>query len=423
MKCGVATRCINPERPIRMAGYASRDKDSEGAYQDLNLKALALGDGNATVVIVTSDILYFDDDVIGPVEVELARNPGIPPDRLFITASHTHCGPVTRRGDRNMYGWRDEEYLDQIRQKLVESVREAVAEMVPCTLTYHRGRCGFNINRRVKTPSGVQMRPNPDGAVDRDVDILCTRTNGQIAAILFGYCCHPTTMGGYLLGGDYPGFAQIGIESALPGTTALFVQGCSGNVRPNNVDETGNFKSGPLEVVQKYGEELADAVLNVVAEPGEAIEGKLRTGTRILELPLMPHPSRADLARATDDSSPFRRRWAWRMLDAYNRELPLPKTCPVHVQTLQIGKTLSLVAVAGEVCVEIGLGIKSMIGEGPRFVLGYTNRVIGYIPSKAIHADGGYEVDGWYFYENMPSYLAADAEDIIVGAVGEMLAE
>jgi hypothetical protein len=135
----------------------------------------------------------------------------------------------------------------------------------------------------------------------------------------------------------------------------------------------------------------------------------------------MPHPSREEILRATEDSSVYRKRWAWRMLDALNNELPLPTSYPVHVQTLRIGEALTVVSIAGEVCVEIGLRIKALIGDKPRFVLGYTNRVIGYIPSKLIHADGGYEVDGWYFYEGMPSHLAADAEGIIVDATREML--
>src|SRR5437867_3008715 len=40
MKAGVGSVCITPDRPIWMAGFAERDKPSEGTYQDLFGKAL-----------------------------------------------------------------------------------------------------------------------------------------------------------------------------------------------------------------------------------------------------------------------------------------------------------------------------------------------------------------------------------------------
>ena len=42
-KAGVASAVITPQQPMQMAGYASRNKPSEGIAQDLFIKALALG--------------------------------------------------------------------------------------------------------------------------------------------------------------------------------------------------------------------------------------------------------------------------------------------------------------------------------------------------------------------------------------------
>ena len=43
-KAGAASVVITPEGPMWMAGYAARDKPSEGKVHDLNAKALALED-------------------------------------------------------------------------------------------------------------------------------------------------------------------------------------------------------------------------------------------------------------------------------------------------------------------------------------------------------------------------------------------
>jgi hypothetical protein len=47
-KAGIASTVITPNEPMWMAGYAARDKPSEGKIHDLNAKALALEDAQGT---------------------------------------------------------------------------------------------------------------------------------------------------------------------------------------------------------------------------------------------------------------------------------------------------------------------------------------------------------------------------------------
>ena len=57
-KAGTATVAITPEEPMWMAGYASRDKPSEGKIHDLCAKALAFEDAEgARLVILTVDLV------------------------------------------------------------------------------------------------------------------------------------------------------------------------------------------------------------------------------------------------------------------------------------------------------------------------------------------------------------------------------
>lgn len=424
MECGIARRCITPERPIYLAGYAARTEKSEGHYQDIYVKALAIRENGSgdVAVIVTSDLLYFDDAILSPVEKRLEEECAIPPEQVFFTASHTHCGPIVRQKDGLLYGALDEEYLDFLREALFEVVRDATERFQTCSLRHYRARENFSVNRRVLTDNGVEMLANSGGIIDRDVDIVTARgDDGAIRAVFFGFACHPTTMGGYYIGGDYPGFAQRVIQNAYPGAEALFVQGCSGDIRPNNTDpESGRFKSGPIELVEAFGRRLGRAVLQAIEHEGVAVEGPVRVADEIADLPLQPAPSREDIVAVLDDTSPFRRKWARNLLDAIDRGDELPSSVPTHIQSLQIGDSLSLVAIAGEVCVEIALRIKEFIGSGPRFVLGYTNRVHWYIPSKQIVHEGGYEADS-YFLNGIHSPYDGRVEDIIVDTVKRML--
>ena len=54
---------------------------------------------------------------------------------------------------------------------------------------------------------------------------------------------------------------------------------------------------------------------------------------------------------------------------------------------------LAIVGIPGELFVELGLAIKATPHFAQTFVAGYCNDLIGYIPTLAAYAEGGYEVD------------------------------
>src|SRR5712675_689671 len=57
-KAGLATIKITPEKPVPMAGYASRTKPFEKIEQDIYAKALALEDREGhRAVLVTTDLI------------------------------------------------------------------------------------------------------------------------------------------------------------------------------------------------------------------------------------------------------------------------------------------------------------------------------------------------------------------------------
>ena len=65
---------------------------------------------------------------------------------------------------------------------------------------------------------------------------------------------------------------------------------------------------------------------------------------------------------------------------------------------MRIGDAV-LVALPGEVFLEIGLAIKQQAGPEHVFVVAYSNNCeIGYIPTAAAFPEGGYEVDAAPYY-------------------------
>src|SRR5690606_23677542 len=102
------------------------------------------------------------------------------------------------------------------------------------------------------------------GVVDHYVPVLAIKgKNGNLISALFGYACHPTTLSFNTWSGDYPGFAQINLENSYPGTAAMFFNTCGGDQNP--------LPRRELELCEKYGRMLSDAVEEVLAGPMEPV--------------------------------------------------------------------------------------------------------------------------------------------------------
>ena len=241
-KVGLAQVKITPERPVFLAGYASRDRPYDKVATDLYAKALALEDRDGHVaVLVTTDLIGLTADVAEPVCERLATQAGLKREQVLLSSSHIHTGPALsldpKPHDKQGAGdaQRTVEYTRQLQDRLVEVVRQALAHREPARLSWGSGVANFVMNRREFTPGGVILGVNPRGPADRTVPVL--RVDGpddRPRAVLFGAATHNTTLTEkcYELCGDYAGFAQEYVQERYPGAQAMFLLGCAGDSNP-----------------------------------------------------------------------------------------------------------------------------------------------------------------------------------------------
>jgi hypothetical protein len=422
LKAGVSSVCITPERPIWMAGFGARKKRSEGKYQDLFVKALALQDNpGQRVVIITSDLVAVTDNWAAPVWQRAKERFGLEPAEVLINCSHTHCGPVIKK---SFYPEWDPQYTSELVDKTLDSIKRALADLEEARLERGRGSCTLSVNRRRPLPNDPKrvdagLLPNPQGLTDHDVPVLkVSRADGSIKAVMFLYACHPTTMGGYLLGGDYAGFAQQFVEKEIPRATALFVQGCGGDLKPRNVDARGRFRDGPLENVAGFGRELSQAVLTVLAGKMAATQGPIQARRAMVDLPAQPVPSREELEARTKLKD-YHGEWAKITLTALRENKPLRMSLPEIVQVVTIGDDFTVVALSGEACVDYALRIKRELGRDV-WIAGYSNDVSAYIPSARMIPEGGYEVERSLSGGSQPTPFQPAIEEMIIAKVHEL---
>jgi hypothetical protein len=420
-KAGVASVAVTPDGPIWMAGYAARNKPSEGTAQDLYAKALALEDkGGTKLVIVTMDLIGIPRSLRDAVERQVRNKHQLPPANLLLNASHTHCGPVVRSGSSVSYDLTPEQsdrigrYVAGLQDKLVALVGQALADLKPARLGYGHARCGFAMNRRFLGPKGYQIAANPDGPVDHAVPVLRVEdAAGKLRAVLFGYACHNTTLSFYQICGDYAGYAQQYLQEAHPGVTALFMTGCGGDQNP--------YPRGTLEQAQQHGRALANAVEAALLPPAKPVRGPLRAVLEEVTLDFVPPAGRDELLKLKESSDRVDRRKAERLLEELEKTGRINATYAYPIQVVQFGGDLTLVGLAGEVVVDYSLRLKRELAGPTLWVAAYCNDVFGYVPSERVLKEGGYEATGAMRMTRFPGPFAPSVEDRVIIKTHELV--
>jgi len=422
VKVGVAAIDITPDGPIWQAGYAARTKPSEGIEHPIFVKAIAFEDAGGTRgVIVTSDVIGFHRALAEAIAARIRDALGIPRERVILSSSHTHEGPVLHGSTLEMYDMNAEQreavavYTKRVEEATFEVARKAVEALAPGALSFGTGEAHVAVNRRAFSPNGVFIGVNPIGPVENDVPVLAARDpKGEVKGLLFGYACHGTTLGGdcYRICGDYMGFAQAYLELAHPGAKALYAAGCGADANPH--------PRGAMVYARQHGLAVAGAVADVASHPMSPVGGPIACAFRIVELAFATPPSKEDLAKRSESTNPHIRRHARRMLDIIEKDGALPRTYPYPVQVWRFGRTLTVVALGGEVVVDYALRIKRELAGEKVWVIAYSNDVCGYIGSTRVLMEGGYEVDDSTIYYQLPCRWANDVEDRVIGAVREL---
>lgn len=423
-KAGVAKAVITPEKGVWLAGYGSK-RAPDGKLHDLWMKSLALEDSQGRkVVLITSDFQGVPKVMSDPAFDQIQKKFGLKRDQIILTFSHNHCGP--RLGDDLVdYYPVDpdqvklvDEYTEQMIARLVAMVGESLANLAPASLQQSEGITTFAVNRRNNREADIPellAKGKPlVGPVDHTVPVLTvTRPDGKLEAILFGYACHPTTLSFTKWCGDYPGFAQLELEQAHPGTTAMFVNTCGGDQNP--------LPRRTVELCQKYGHMLADAVEQTLKKEFKPVSPTIRTAFEMVELPYLKVVSREDLATAMQDSHPIRARWAGRLMKQLDAGEKFPASYPYPIHAWQLGQEMLVIGMGAETVVDYALKFKGEFGAGT-WVCGYADDMIAYIPSRRVWDEGGYEGGSNLFEYGRPAFRwNGDIEDYITTSVRKLV--
>ena len=92
---GVASVDITPDYPVRLSGYGSRQKESEGIDERIYAKALAIGtDRDGPALLVAVDNVAVPACMRDELAARLAKKTRVRNERLTVCSMHVHTAPM-----------------------------------------------------------------------------------------------------------------------------------------------------------------------------------------------------------------------------------------------------------------------------------------------------------------------------------------
>jgi hypothetical protein len=150
-----------------------------------------------------------------------------------------------------------------------------------------------------------------------------------------------------------------------------------------------------------------------------SVAGPMQTVFGMVDLPFAETPARAQLERDLKSLEDYRRWRAKRMLAILDGGKALPDHYAYPIQIWRFGPSLKLIALGGEVVSDYCLRLKRQYGFEDTWVAAYSNDVFGYVPSRRVLEEGGYE--GGNANTNSPGPFGAAVEELIIEKTGDLM--
>jgi neutral ceramidase len=465
MRAGAASLRLDPPLGLPMLGFVRQIHVATGTGWPLETGAVVLEQCDTRAVLCGVDIIGLQEPAADAVVDRIADACECDPAGVLLSWNHTHLAPP---GDERMARiagkGADSDLMRRtaasIQDRMVEACRRARERLEPAEPVWAVGEVDEAVNRRERTSDGRTILGwNPARQLDRQVTALqLRRPDESPVASLVGFGCHPVTTG-YdmdIYSADYPGPLRD-LVRRVSGGECVFFQASAGNVVPKvsfTTDEREAERLGRRlalealcalegrpsvrrEVVTKPEASMVPIVAYRVRElPGDAPLLAVAEQQVRLEFSDVPPLDEIVAQRAGYDAALARARAAgdvgaarvamvgahWgRITEQAVRSGSLETSVDVPVNAVRIGDGL-LVTAPGETFTEIGMAVKQRSPATPTIFCGYTNGMVGYIPTTDEYRFGGHEPVLGNRAAGMPAVVAVGTDTALIRA-GVRLAE
>ena len=372
LRAGAARVDITPpeDAALPMAGYAGRGS-FKTVHDHIYVRAIVLDNGATQSALVAWELIFVPDDVWAELSERIAKDTGIRPEHLLLSAVHDHGAPSLGRGS-GQANPKTLAYTAKVEDAAVEAVRRAKANLQPARFGIGTGTAHVNINRRELMPDrGWWLGYNPDGPSDKTVAVLKFEDlSGKPIAFFINYAVHGTIMGSHNLQitGDLPGATSRFVEQHFRDqAVAVWTSGAAGDQNPVSREDGEEFS-----MVDALGRLLGEEVVRVAAgiKPLWS-QATIRGVQQVVTCP----------GRKVD-TGPLPR-----------KDYTFTDAGPVNIRlSLLMLTDIALTGVSGEVLTMIHQHLKKESPFSRTLMVTHTNGSSGYIPDDAAFNQVSYEI-------------------------------
>lgn len=413
-RVGVTRRTISPVAGVELAGLGYYlHRTWERVRDDLTATALVISDDQgSSAALLAVDMMYNDAGFTRRIRELAAKQTDLLPHAICVNCSHSHNAPTA--GFIRGCGERNADYLGQAAKEAAAAIIEAWRTRQSAELSVGHGEFkGMTFNR---------AREN--GPTDTRLSVLrADAASGQplaVAVNFHSHCIAHMETDLHAVSRDWPGEVVDQIESALPGATALYLQGVCGDVNFCREYNGTERRFEPARAVSKIALEALQSTRRIEWSGVASVTLKVSLPTRrwqqeeiqrdreeglyrlqsgdtagwldglarycVNQPERLPFRYGGSVEKAVQAIARFAVEWTEDILPILDTR---PETVDAEVQAIRIGD-VCVAANPSELFTSLGLDLRGSAPREDLFILGYSNGSIGYLPDALEFEHRGY---------------------------------
>ena len=425
MKVGFARVDITPPLGAPVDGYF-KDRSAKGILDTLELNAIALTDGENTVVMIAADMLGINTEEIPVIKRLMFDRLGLKEDQIVLSALHQHTSFMFKHQVAHNL---PKGYADVLYAKFCDVAQMAMDDMKEARISTAEKLTEEPIGfvRRYKLKNG-KVATNPGSGIMPDVVGRCNESDNTVRLIRFeregakdialvNFSTHPDVIGGELWSADWPGFTRRFVESDNPDVSCIFFTGAEGD--SNHVDFLGT-KNGGYEHSRHMGRVVANAVKAMWDSTIPHEDGRLFAGLTSIfnksntsgeeRYEECKEFNRARLAGELDYKPTIEQCAFARRVINIRENMTIYRELPIAV--VGIGDIV-IVGLGGEPFTDYGQSMRDAAKGKFAMTFCLTNGYQGYLPTAKAFEEGGYEAANSHFTPTLQAETVTAATKLI----------
>lgn len=440
LQVGAAVIDVTPlQFPVLVnGGMVARSVDT--VHTKVNARAVVIDSGGQRIALVVVDSCMIPRPLCDEAKQLAASRTSIAPNRIMISATHTHTAPASM----GCLGTdADPTYVPYLREKLAEAIATAEKNLQPAEIGWGSIPAAelTALRRWVRRPDRVATDPfgnatvranmhaannwddvtGVSGPEDPELSLISFRsTSGRPLAVLANFSMH--YFGDKALSADYFGLFANGMAEELsfddkggPAFVGILSHGCSGDVWRRDYALPPDQRPSPT--IDQYAQQLLDLALSAYGKIQYTGQADVAMAERRMTLNYrVPDQQRLLWAQGImeqlGDQPPKTRE------EVYAREqiiLHERQKTEIVLQAIRIGD-IAIATTPNETYALTGLKLKLRSPLSKTMVIELANGGDGYIPPPEQHVLGGYNT-----WPARSAGLEVTAEPKIVAASLELL--